>query len=154
MFQSLNGLSFENQKNYDELLMYLMNYALDHDIGIKWTHKLPAYAPPASFDRPGKLIVMNSKWPNAMDFPFQLSHEIGHVLHESSQYYNLNHITHNRGEALANRFAIELLQQYCQDNDYHYSNWYSFAKAFNIPTDLFYLFSTAEYKVQPCCMEY
>lgn len=154
MFKSLDDLSLENQTNYDELLVYLMNYAFDHKIGIKWTRKLPAFAPPASFDRPGKLIVMNAKWPNALDFPFQFAHEIGHVLHESSRYYDLNRTTHNKGEAFANKFAIKLLRQYCLDNDYYYSNWYAFAKAFNVPTHLFYLFSTIEYEVLPCSVEY
>lgn len=146
MVKTFDDLSLENQTNYEELLVYLMNYALHHNIGVEWTRELPPYAPPVSFDRPGKLIIMNANWNNIVDIPFQFAHEIGHVLHESSQYYNLNKRTTNKGEDFANKFAIKLLQQYCINHEYHYSTWFSFARAFKIPSHLFYLFSSIRIK--------
>lgn len=144
MIKHFNELSLENQVNYNELLVYLMNYALEHEIGIDWTHKLPAYAPPVSYDKPKKLIIMNAEWENIVEIPFQLAHEIGHIFCEYSDYFHLNKITNYKGEAVANIFAIQLLQQYCLENEFYYSNCYTFAKAFGIPKKLFYLLEEIE----------
>ena len=84
---------------------------------------------------------MNSRWPYPTEIPFQLAHEIAHVLHEDQHYYNLNEKTASRGEADANIFAINLLRKYCDDNEFHYDSFYNFAKAFCIPNDLYYLFT-------------
>lgn len=82
---------------------------------------------------------MNARWPYPTEIPFQLAHEIAHVLHEDQHYYNLNTKTANSGEASANIFAIKLLQKYCKENDYRFDTYYKFAKAFGIPKHVYYL---------------
>lgn len=141
-FNSIDNLSIDNQENYDKLMKYLMNAAMfDYHIGVEFTDTLPPFAPSASYNTVGRLIIMNALWPYPTEIPFQLAHEIAHVLHEDQHYYNLNDGTTNSGEASANIFAIKLLYKYCEENDYHFGNFYKFAKAFCIPHDLYYLFT-------------
>lgn len=140
MITSIEDMSLETRKNYDRLMQYLMNYAMfDCRIGVEFTNRLPSYAPCISYDEPGKLIIMNSKWPYPTQIPFLLAHEIGHVLYEEETYFNLNDKTKNSGEAQANTFAIKLLQRYCIENEFNFSNVYQFAKCFGIPKECYYL---------------
>ncbi len=134
------NLSLDNQENYDRLMKYLMNTAMfDYHIGVEFTNTLPPFAPSASYNTVGRLIIMNALWPYPTEIPFQLAHEIAHVLHEDQHYYNLNDGTANSGEASANIFAIKLLQKYCKENDYRFDTYYKFAKAFGIPKHVYYL---------------
>lgn len=140
MITSIEDMSLETRQNYDQLMRYLMNYAMfDCHIGVEFTNKLPSYAPSVSYNRPGKLIIMNSKWPQPTQTPFLLAHEIYHVLHEEKSYFNLNDKTKNSGEAQANTFAIKLLQRYCIENEFYFSSIYQFAKSFAIPRECYYL---------------
>ncbi|QLK33403.1 ImmA/IrrE family metallo-endopeptidase [Lactobacillus crispatus] len=140
MITSIENMSLETRQNYDRLLKYLMNYAMfDCHIGIEFTDKLPPFAPSASYNTVGRLIIMNALWPYPTEIPFQLAHEIAHVLHEDQHYYNLNDGTANSGEASANIFAIKLLQKYCKENDYRFDTYYKFAQAFGIPKHVYYL---------------
>ena len=140
MNNSIEKMSLEMRENYDRLMRYLMNYAMfEYHIGVEFTDKLPPYAPSVSYNDPGKLIIMNANWLYPTQLPFQLAHEIGHVLHENEIYFNLNDITNRKGEAQENAFAIQLLQQYCIENEFHFSNIYQFAKSFAIPRECYYL---------------
>lgn len=77
----LDNLSVENRENYDKLMRYLMNAAMfDYHIGVEFTNKLPPLAPPISYNSGGRLIIMNAHWPYPTEIPFQLAHEIAHVL--------------------------------------------------------------------------
>ena len=137
---SLDKLSIDNQENYDRLMKYLMNAAMfDYKIGVEFSNRLPPFAPPISYNHVGRLIIMNALWPYPAEIPFQLAHEIAHVLHEDQHYYNLNDGTANSGEASANIFAIKLLQKYCKENDYRFDTYYKFAQAFGILKHVYYL---------------
>lgn len=97
MIKSLDELSIENKENYDYLIKYLMNAAMfDYKIGVEFSDRLPPFAPPLSYNHVGRLIIMNARWPYPTEIPFQLAHEIAHVLYEDQQYYNLNDQTVNR----------------------------------------------------------
>lgn len=140
MITSIEDMSLETRQNYDRLLKYLMNYAMfDCHIGVEFTNKLPPYAPSVSYNKPGKLIIMNSNWPYPTQIPFLLAHEICHVLNEEKSYFNLNDRTKNSGEAQANISAIKLLQRYCIENEFHFSNIFQFARSFAIPQECYYL---------------
>lgn len=140
MIRSLDELSIENKENYDHLIKYLMNAAMfDYKIGVEFSDRLPPFAPPLSYNHVGRLIIMNARWPYPTEIPFQLAHEIAHVLHEEQHYYNLNDQTVDQGETSANIFAIKLLQKYCDDNDYRFDTYYKFAQAFGIPKHVYYL---------------
>lgn len=135
----MNSMSIENQENYDRLIRWLSNYAFQHKIGLEFKPNLPSYAPPTSFNFPGNLIIMNRNWIPKTEIPFSFAHEIGHVLLEYAPYYNCAYLGKDKGEYAANIFAINLLKQYCQENEYHYNNIYSFANSFGIPSKVRYL---------------
>lgn len=136
----IGDMSLESQQNYDRLMKYLMNYAFDNHIGVEFTHKLSPFDPPISYNDPGKLIIMNGNWYRPIEIPFQLAHEICHVLYENGNYYHINEITKSKGESIANVFAIKLLMQYCVDNDIVFRSCYRFAECFGIPKEYYYLF--------------
>lgn len=137
---TIEKMSLETRENYDKLMTYLMNYAMfEHKIGVEFTDKLPPFAPPISYNKPGKLIIMNAKWLYPMQIPFLLAHEIGHVLHENEKFYHLSSINTAKGEASENLFAIKLLQEYCIENEMHFADCYKFAKCFGIPKHCYYL---------------
>lgn len=136
---NIEEMSLETRSNYDRLMRYLMNYAFDHHIDIEFTYKLPPYAPSVSYNEPGRLIIMNSRWPFPTHTPFLLAHEIGHVVEEVPEYYKLAYLGMEKGEFSANRFAINLLSLYCMENDIWYETYYDFAQAFGIPKDKYYV---------------
>lgn len=128
------------RQRYDELLLYLMNYCYDHNIGYEFKNKLPYYTPSISYQIPGNFIMINADWDNEYEIPFMFAHEIGHILTNDPYLFHATKIGKIQGEYSANCFAIDLLLQYCEEHNFHFSNYYSFAKSFGIPQKLFYLF--------------
>lgn len=126
----------------NEVITWLMNYCMDHDIGIIYKKNLPQTAPSDSWHNP-KLIIFNANFYKKSERPFMLAHEIGHVVEEVPEYYKLAYLGIEKGEFSANRFAINLLALYCLDNDIYFDNYYSFAKAFGIPKDKYYILEFA-----------
>ena len=140
----IKKMPLETRENYDKLMTYLMNYAMfEHNIGVEFTDKLPSFAPPISYNEPGKLIIMNARWIYPVQIPFLLAHEIGHVLHENACFYHISDLTANKGEASENIFAIKLLQKYCIENEFHFGSIYQFARCFGIPRECYYLLTDA-----------
>lgn len=68
-----------------------------------------------------------------------MAHEIGHVIEENPEYYHLAYLGVQRGESAANKFAINLLEKYCFENDIWFETIYEFAKAFGVPSRCYYL---------------
>lgn len=122
----------------NEVITWLMNYCLKHDIGIIYKSDLPEDAPSDSWHNP-KLVIFNANYWKKDERPFMLAHEIGHVIEEVPEYYKLAYLGMEKGEFSANRFAINLLYLYCYDNDIWYDNYYDFAKAFGIPARKYYI---------------
>lgn len=122
----------------NEVITWLMNYCMDHDIGIIYKKNLPQTAPSDSWHNP-KLIIFNANYYKVNERPFMMAHEIGHVVEEVPEYYKLAYLGIEKGEFSANRFAINLLSLYCMENDIWYETYYDFAKAFGIPKDKYYV---------------
>lgn len=122
----------------NEVITWLMNYCMDHDIGIIHKKNLPETAPSDSWHNP-KLIIFNANYYKVNERPFMLAHEIGHVVEEVPEYYKLAYLGMEKGEFSANRFAINLLSLYCMENDIWYETYYDFAQAFGIPKDKYYV---------------
>lgn len=122
----------------DNILKWLMNYCYDHGIGVVYGNDLPPTAPSDSWCNP-KLVIFNDNFHHPNEKPFMMAHEIGHVVEGNPEYYKLAYLGKVRGEYSANIFAINLLKEYCLDNDIWYENIYDFAKAFGIPTKYYYL---------------
>lgn len=121
----------------NDVITYLMNIAFDNKIVINFFDNLDPYTPPGS-DVETRRIAMNSKWHNESDIPFQLAHELGHIL--SNQYSTriLYYTPYKYGMELeANKYAIKLLLPlYLADKDTMSVNIHNFMSYFNIPYHL------------------
>lgn len=121
----------------DEVMKWLMNYCMDHSIGVVYRNNLPEDAPSVSYQNPN-LIIFNDQYHDALAKPFILAHEIGHVVNGNPECINLINGS-SQEENIADRFAINLLWEYCLDQDIWFDNIYDFATAFCIPNDKYYL---------------
>ncbi|MFK5676068.1 ImmA/IrrE family metallo-endopeptidase [Ligilactobacillus sp. LYQ60] len=90
---------------------YLEGIAKYNRIRIFWVDELDEYTPPCSLSY-AKRIVMNRHWHKEREIPFQLAHEIGHVLLHSNcdiAFYRATYGSRAKIECEANKMAIDLL---------------------------------------------
>lgn len=123
----------------DELITYLINFALAHSIGVTVSSTLPIDFPSSASSRQRK-ILFNTNWQNKSELPFILAHEIGHLLDndEGINYYS-SPTVHSQTEYKANCKAVDLLLHYCRLNDINVNNPVSFCEQFGIPAELEYI---------------
>lgn len=123
----------------NNVMSYLINYGFDRGISTTLTHKLPSDFPSSSSSKKQKVLI-NMNWDNQPEIPFILAHELGHLLNgdKGVNYYNSATI-HNKTEFAANKTAIRLLLNYCEDYDIEIDNPIHFCERFGIPTDLEYI---------------
>ncbi|RHW53682.1 ImmA/IrrE family metallo-endopeptidase [Lactobacillus bombicola] len=131
---------FDNMQNMDEVLDWITRFCWSKKIGIQYIPYMDPHDPSICYEWP-RLIIFNENWHKIAEKPFMLSHEIGHILNGDTSHYHNHNCLHGVGEEeyLANVFAIKLLIQYCQENDIHFNNIYDFAKAFGIPSNVYYI---------------
>lgn len=131
--------SRQNEEARDQVIKWLMNYALDHKIGISFCYKAGKDDTSEAFPEYSTAII-NANYKNIDEIPFIIGHEIGHLIlkHSIVKFYTCpaNRI---RMEKEANNFSLYLLTEYCDDNDIYFNNKYAFAKAFGIPKACYYL---------------
>lgn len=115
----------------NDLIQWLINFAYDHDISVITTRELKPDTPSQS-DVKQRIIVINMNWSNKFEIPFIYAHEISHIL--------CDHLINSpTNEIEANQIAINLLTEYCWDNDIYISNPVHFCEEFGIPLRLSYL---------------
>ena len=117
----------------DPVITYLLNFAYDHHIGYTLIHDYnsgwPSFASPDD-----NMILINMDWYKKNDVPLIIAHEIGHMLDEDSCYlYDESTPAQLKSENRANLKAIDLLLNYCNDNDIEFDNYMTFLQQFNIP---------------------
>lgn len=132
-------MNYINQRNYNDLINWLMNYCLDNGIGAVLTNELPDNIGGKSYLIPANLVIVNNKWQNKLEVPFIFAHEIGHIFTGVPCSYHASITNNIKEENEANKFAINLLRKYCKYNDIHFDNYYNFAQIFCIPKKYFYL---------------
>lgn len=132
-------MSIENAERFDILISWLMNYCLEHQIGVIYTKELPSDAQSMSYNYPSDLVVINGNWKPNTEIPFIFAHEIGHNLEGTPVFNRLAYLGEEKGEYSANTFAINLLLLYCFENSILFNSAYDFAKTFGIPKDKWYL---------------
>lgn len=118
----------------DDIVNFLLNYALEKNIGFIAMKKAkpdwPSVAVPEK-----RMIFINMNWRNQNEIPIQIAHEIGHMLTFE------NHISYSSGtstirlksERDADVFGVKLILQYALKNDFCFTDIYSFMKQFGIP---------------------
>mgnify|MGYP001287468857 CR=1 FL=1 len=126
--------SFEN-----DILEDLYNYALDHNIGILSSHEFSS-SMTALADTKKRLIIINSGQSNKQQLPFQVAHEISHVMNgdKSTHLLAFNSIHSDpQIETQANRSAIQmLLPYYANERQIGLMNYTDFMSCFAIPSHL------------------
>lgn len=133
----MQTLKKEKLISMNDLIEYLLNYAFDCGIGYKLVHADP-YDPSLSLKK-HNLMVINLNWHNQSELPFIFAHEIGHTIENTPIFDRLAYLGRQKGEYSANVFAINLLAQYCFENDIWFNSIFDFAKAFGIPHDKWYI---------------
>ena len=109
------------------------------DLGVRfgWL-PLDKYTPPSASPKYMK-IAMNRNWHNSEEIPFQLAHELAHIInHDDCEmaFYHASYSSQERIEREANIGAIKLLLPIFNDMGYE-NNPVKFIQVFHIPNYLF-----------------
>lgn len=116
----------------------LLKKAKELGIDVIWTYGLHDYTPSVSSSKK-KRIIMNANWKDKNELPFQLAHEIAHVLnHDDCEmaFYHASYSSQERIEREANIGAIKLLLPIFEDMGYE-NNPIKFMQLFHVPNYLF-----------------
>lgn len=101
----------------NSIMTSLMNVAFDNGYSVILESRFTPYTPSAA-NPFTKTIVINDNWHNPRQLPFQLAHELGHLLNKDENSACLYFSPTKSGiEGNANRTAIRLLLPYYLDNN-------------------------------------
>ncbi|RHW49696.1 ImmA/IrrE family metallo-endopeptidase [Bombilactobacillus bombi] len=117
----------------DNLITYLLNYAFDHGYGYEILNDAENDWPSLAYPELN-LIFINMNWHNQNELPFQIAHEIGHMIDGNACHMYNDKI---KVEDHADLHAIEILKQYSLDYDFCINNPIVFAQQFCIPYRLY-----------------
>lgn len=116
----------------DDILSYLSNYALDHNIGVILTRCLPSTTSSAA-SKSRRMVVVNMNWKNQNEIPFMFGHELGHVEGDVVYYYHSGTCSPRSSEQAADLFSINLLYQYATSRQQSFATAYQFMTGYGIP---------------------
>lgn len=125
----------------NDIMTYLINYALDHGISCMVCPDLPSHIPHSASAKNRKILI-NPNYGSLNELPFATAHELGHVLNGDTgiRYYQSASV-HNKCEYQANLTGVRLLLKYCQSNDIDVGSPVNFCERFGIPTEYDYVIS-------------
>lgn len=115
----------------------VMNYAMENGVTFLMEDRLSEYTPSAA-NPSTHTVLINSRFHDPYQIPYQAAHEVEHVLmeHSGQLYFNGADTCGQEGEA--NRGALKLLvPMYFADIDADAANPYTFMKAFSIPGTMY-----------------
>lgn len=120
----------------NDIVWHLLSVAGEHSIDVQWTTKLDPFTPPACrLDT--RIVLMNMLWHRPIEIPFQLAHEISHILNgdpEDEFFYHATYTGRRSVEYKANVGAVKLLVPlYCDEVDQQDANSVAFEELFAIP---------------------
>ena len=117
----------------NDITTYLFDFAVDHGIAIVLTDKLKPTTPSCAVPRLKKIII-NNAWHNQKELPFQIAHEMAHVLNndEGVLYYS-SQVTHCKVENAANDKAVDMLMQYADEKFGLPDSYVTFMETYGIP---------------------
>ncbi|MBU3828889.1 MAG: ImmA/IrrE family metallo-endopeptidase [Candidatus Lactobacillus pullistercoris] len=123
----------------NEVIRWLMNYGLDHQFGVTFSYSAKNDDPSEAFPEYSTAVI-NANWKNIDEIPFIIGHELGHLLlGHSRKEFEESPAKRIRMEKEANEYSLDLLTEYCDLHEIYFYNKYSFASAFGIPKDCYYL---------------
>ena len=98
-----------------DMLSGLLDFAWDHNIGIVLSRDLDPYTP-SSANPQNRMILINMNWHNQKSIPFQVAHEMAHVLNGDPGVLYFNNDETNKSqnyrykfEYIANVGAINII---------------------------------------------
>lgn len=121
----------------NEIFNHLFNYALANDIGVTVTKKL-CPSTPSFVDVKNRHVIVNSNYKNKRQLPFQLAHEIAHILNNDGEFQIIYFSIARYGiELEANKLAIKLVAPfYLAEKENDQINYVDFMQEFCIPHHL------------------
>lgn len=122
----------------EDVLDYLLSICKKKHIKCFWPSSLDPHTPPTALPSKRR-IVMNPNWHNQIAIPFQLAHEMAHILNGDDtnwiRYYQGTYRGESKLEYNTNKTAIRILLSYFGTDDIVY-NPISFMNSFAIPSYL------------------
>lgn len=117
----------------NKIMNGLMNQAFNDGFNVIKEDKFTPYTP-AAVNPSNKIIVLNSNWHKPNQLPFQLAHEMGHLLNNDGESSCLYFSPSKHGiEGNANRTAIKLLlPYYLEDNIFEHVSSTKFMELLNM----------------------
>ena len=120
----------------NDAIWYLLKIANNYHIDVQWAGVLSEYTPPACrIDT--RIVCMNMNWHRQAELPFQLAHELSHIINGDPGdvcFYNATFTGKQSVEYRANVGAVKLLVPfYCQETNRENINLYDFEHAYQIP---------------------
>lgn len=113
---------------------FLCNYAFDHRIGYQLDPKKFTPNEPSVSNGALRFVVINMNWKDTNEIPFQFAHEISHVLNGD---VGVNKFpvkpTLLKEEYAADKGAMTILLDYCEQNKIHIDTTSQFMNTFGIP---------------------
>jgi len=86
------------------------------------------------------MMFINANWYKHEELPMIVAHEIGHMLNGQTCYmYDKSTVGKINAESEANKKAVELLMNYCIDNDIEFNSYIMFLQQFCIPIKYEYI---------------
>lgn len=120
----------------DDAIWYLLKIAHKNNIKVQWSRVLNKYTPPACrIDT--RIICMNLNWHRPAEIPFQLAHELSHIINGDPGdvcFYDATFTGKQSVEYRANVGAVKLLVPfYCQEVYRENINLCNFEYVYQIP---------------------
>lgn len=115
----------------NDLIWYLFNFALDHNISYE-LQKLPPYFESRALPQEN-FIIINTNWHRTNEIPFIVGHEIGHIMNhdniERCQPQNASYPL----ELAADKYSLNLIFKYTLKMDLMIQEPQTFIEQFGIP---------------------
>lgn len=115
----------------NDLIWYLLNFALAHDINYE-LQKLPPYFESRALPE-SDLIIINTGWHNTNEIPFTIGHEIGHIMNHDNISKCQPQTANYPLELAADKYSLNLIFKYTMKMNLMIREPQTFIEQFGIP---------------------
>lgn len=118
----------------NELYSFLKNYAEEQHIRMFFEYERVDPDQPSFSYGKRRFVSINEHWQFPQEIPFQLAHEISHILNgDKGMNLFATYAVSSAEEAAANDRAFKLIFKFCDLHDLYYSSVTQFMDYFGIP---------------------